>query len=90
MLTKRNRQFLVFRLALLALVLVLTGLAMVPSATAVECTYPSTRTIWVDPHCCTGYPPVTDRTAQNQVCCADGTWVNDGAPYCKPAPFCML
>ena len=87
---KTTHQLSIYRIALLALALVLTGLAMAPPATATVCTPGQTRTIWVDPHCCTGYPPVTDRTAQNQVCCADGTWVNDGAPYCKAAPFCEL
>jgi hypothetical protein len=90
----KNFLFFVLRLALLSLVLMFTALALtilagVPTATAQGCTTGQTRTIWVDPHCCTGYPPVIDRTAQDQVCCA-GTWYNDGAPYCKAAPFCAL
>lgn len=88
----KNFLFSVLRLALLSLVLwstalALTVLAGAPSATAqTGCTPGQTRTIIVDPHCCED--PPAGRTAQDQVCVAN--WVNDGATYCKAAPFCLL
>lgn len=91
---KTTYQLSIYRIALLALALVLTGLAMVPSATATVCTPGQTRTI-VYPNCCEDSdpppaPPRTSRTAQNQVCSDYGTWVNVGFPYCVSAKFCML
>jgi hypothetical protein len=88
MVTKLSSLLSVLHFVLLALVLAVTGLAAAPSATA-GCTPEATRTI-VDPHCCSEYPLNGDRTAQDQICNADGIWVDVGYPYCKTAPFCML
>ena len=85
MLAKVNSRFAALRPALLALVLMLTVLAMISPATA-GCTYGQTRTIIVNSFCCE-YPSVKV-TKQNQACCTDGTWMNQGGEYCAPYSFC--
>jgi len=88
MLTKMNAQFSVLRPALLALFVVLTLLATVSPATAAVCSYGERRTIILDSYCC-NYPSVSV-TKQNQACCTDGTWMNDGGPYCGSSSFCAF
>lgn len=87
MIAKTNRRFPIYRIALLALALLLTGLGMLPTATA-GCTYGQTRTIIVNIACC-NYPYAW-ATKQNQVCCANGTWENNGSPYCGPVSACAI
>ena len=83
--TIKTHHLSLYRIALLALALLLTGLGMLPKATA-GCTYGQTRTIIVSIECC-NYP-LAYVTKQHQVCCADGVWMNDGNPYCAPNSVC--
>jgi hypothetical protein len=87
MLAKINHHFSVCRIALLTLALVLTSLGMIPRATA-SCSPGQTRTIVVSIECC-NYP-YTWVTKQNQVCCTDGTWMNNGSPYCGSSSHCAF
>ena len=87
MIAKINRRFGVYRIALLVLALVLTGLGMLPTAMA-ACTPGARRTIIVNIECC-AYPLVRV-TKQNQVCNSSGVWVNSGSPYCASNSFCAI
>jgi hypothetical protein len=86
MMAKIN-SFSIYRIVLLALAVLLTGLGILPTATA-GCTPGQTRTITVNVACC-DYPSVKV-TKQKQICCADNTWMNDGGPFCAAASVCAI
>jgi hypothetical protein len=86
MLAKINHHISVYRIALLALALVLTGFGVLPTAMA-SCTPGDWRTILVDGACCN--LPRSDATIQQQQCCA-GYWENVGGPHCGPWPQCYF
>jgi hypothetical protein len=78
----------IYRIALLALALVLTGLGVLPTAQA-ACTPGATRTITVSVVCCGSVPP-PKVTKQKQVCNSAGVWVNSGNPFCAAASACAI
>ena len=87
MFAKANR-VPIYRIAFLTLALVLTGLGMLPIATA-ACTPGAHRTIILDPSCCGSWPP-PKATKQNQVCNSNGIWINSGGSYCGSVSACAI
>jgi hypothetical protein len=88
MITKIIYNFRFYRIALLTLALVLTGLGMLPKAMA-ACTPGATRTIILDPTCCGSYPP-PKAWKQNQYCGPNGIWFNSGGTYCGSVSACAI
>ena len=77
----------VYRIALLALALVLTGLGMLPTARA-ACTPGTTRFVIVDPSCCGFNPPKAWK--QKQVCNSNGVWEFTGSRFCTTVTACAI